>query len=362
MERQEERRRRAGSRHAAVAAAWAALFGGLLLAASAGCGGERSADRRPDSRTGGEASPPRGAESAAGATSTTRATGESGRAAGPASDTLAFEIGGFRTPESVLWDPQADVYIVSNINGDPLGKDDNGFLSRVSPAGEVQALQWVDGASPSFRLHAPKGLALRGDTLFVADIDSVRAFHRTTGAPLGARVVAGATFLNGLAVGPDGTLFVTDSGLGPGFRPSGTDAVYRFHGPLAVPIARGDALGHPNGIVAVADSVTFVTFGAAAVRRLPATAAAGSEGSAPRTLATLPGGQLDGIVAPADGSLLVSSWELNAVLRLPAGGGPATVVADSLPSPAGIGWDESRRRLLVPLFESDRVAFRPVRP
>ena len=35
---------------------------------------------------------------------------------------------GFMTPESVLHDAEQDIYLVANINGDPLGVDGNGFI------------------------------------------------------------------------------------------------------------------------------------------------------------------------------------------------------------------------------------------
>ena len=147
----------------------------------------------------------------------------------PSSITVA-EVG-LQTPESVLHDPVADVYIVSNINGSPTDKDNNGFLSRITPDGEVAELKWVEGGRDGVTLHAPKGSAIKGDTLFVADIDTVRMFHRETGAMLGARGVPNATFLNDMTVGPDGTVYVTDMGVragAQGFEPSGTAAVYRF--------------------------------------------------------------------------------------------------------------------------------------
>ncbi len=120
-------------------------------------------------------------------------------------------VDSFRTPESVLYDSVMDVYVVANINGNPAAKDDNGFLSRVSPDGRVLELKWVDGASDSVTLHAPKGMGISGDTLFVADIDEVRLFDRTSGMPIGSRPVRGATFLNDVTVGPDGTVYATPS-------------------------------------------------------------------------------------------------------------------------------------------------------
>ena len=263
---------------------------------------------------------------------------------------------GFETPESMLHDAVADVYLVGNINGSPLDKDDNGFISRLSPAGAVEALKWIDGAGPDVTLHAPKGLAIRGDTLFVADIDTVRLFHRVSGATLGAWGIPGATFLNDVAVGPDGTLYVTDSGFrmgAQGFEPSGTDAVHRFDAMgVATAVVSGADLGGPNGVLAEAGGLTVVTFGSGEMYAVdPATGT--------RSPLTAPAGQLDGVERATDGSLLVSSWADSSVYRIPVTGAASRLVP-GIPSPADIGYDASRGRVLIPVFTGNRVEIRPL--
>src|SRR4051812_41735757 len=47
--------------------------------------------------------------------------------AGPKGPTAAFSTKGFQTPECVLYDPDGDRYLVSNINGKPTEADGNGF-------------------------------------------------------------------------------------------------------------------------------------------------------------------------------------------------------------------------------------------
>jgi sugar lactone lactonase YvrE len=291
------------------------------------------------------------ADSAAGQDTAT-ATGS--QAAADTSSAFTIANAGFVTPESVLHDEQADVYFVSNINGEALGRDDNGFISRVRPDGTVEQLAWIDGASDSVTLNAPKGMAVHGDTLFVADIDSVRAFHRTTGAPLGARPIAGAAFLNDLAVAADGTLYVTDTGVDASFSPNGQDAVYRVGGAEPEPVAQGRQLGNPNGIVVEDGGIVMVPFGSAVVMRIPL------DSSAADTLATLPAGQLDGIVRTRDGSYVVSSWEGSALYRI-APDGSVSTLAENLSSPADIGYDAARNRVLVPLFNRNEVRIVPVR-
>lgn len=309
-------------------APWIAAL--ALLVGTAGCGGEEEV----------EPAPVRAAETAA---------------AVPA-DSVSLTVEGFSTPESALFDESAGVYLVSNISGAPMDQDDDGFISRVTPDGQVESLRWIDGQSASVTLDAPKGMGVKGDTLFVSDIDVVRMFHRTTGQPLGERAVPGATFLNDIAVGDDGAVYVTDSGIRitpGGMEQAGTDAVYRF-GPDGTPtaVARGTHLQSPNGIVAGGGRVIVVPFGGNEVYRL--------ENGERTRIAQLPQGQLDGVVSLADGSLLVSSWEGSAVYRVDASG-QATAVIENVSSPADIGFDSVRDRVLVPLFQDDRLLIRTLR-
>lgn len=324
------------------------VLGIVLGWSAAGCG-------RGESPGGGAAGA--GSDTAAGASDTASPAGASPESAGEGGIVVADV--GFQTPESVVHDRAGDVYIVSNINGGPLDKDDNGFLSRVSPDGRVLELKWIDGAADDVTLHAPKGLGIHGDSLFVADIDSVRIFGREAGKPLGAWAVPGATFLNDLATGPDSSVYVTDTGLksgAGGFEPSGTDALYRFDRGKAVPVVKDRQLGAPNGVAADASGLFLVTFGSGKLFRV------GSDGTRTELTAM---GQLDGVVVLEDGSLALSSWERRAVFRYwPEGErqGQLAQLGGEIESPADIGYDASRKRILVPSFNGNRLESRSIEP
>ncbi|GMV07784.1 MAG: hypothetical protein AMXMBFR53_40590 [Gemmatimonadota bacterium] len=278
-----------------------------------------------------------------------------GSSAGSA-DIVVADVG-FSTPESVLHDPTADVYLVSNINGSPLDADGNGFISRVAPDGTVQALKWIDGAAPGVTLNAPKGMAIQDGLLFVADISCIRMFDAATGAPLGSVCLEHATFLNDVAPGGDGSIFFTDSGFEAspeGMAPSGTDAVYRMivSEERVMAVTKDAALGGPNGLAVGSRGIMVVSFGSGEVYRLTA--------DGQRT-DVMPASQrqLDGIEMLPDGGFVMSSWGDQCVYRI-GGDGKVTKVLDGVEAPADLGYDAGRNRVLVPLFNANQVIIHPL--
>jgi sugar lactone lactonase YvrE len=261
---------------------------------------------------------------------------------------------GFATPESVLYDADADVYLVANINGEPLGADDNGYITKVSPDGKVTEGKWIDGGKDTVKLDAPKGMAIAGGVLFVSDINVVRQFDAKTGEPKGDIKIEGATFLNDIAPAADGGVYVTDSGLDAKFQPTGTDAVYHISKDGKVkPLIKDKTLGGPNGVAAGADgSVWVVTFGSGEIYQVNAK---GKKAAAQK----LPQGQLDGVVVLDGGDVLVSSWGGKSIYRGKPGAEWKPAV-EGIESPADIGWDAKRKRLLVPSFMTNAVILNPL--
>lgn len=310
----------------------------LLGAVATACGGERSEPR--------EALPEPGPQVIM-----------AGVIGADADSALLTVSEGLQSPESALHDPDADVYLLSNVNGSFTAKDDNGFISRISPDGRVVALKWIEGGEAGVTLHGPTGIAISGDTLFVVDVDAVRLFGRETGAPIATWTVPDAVFLNDLSIGPDGAVYVTDTAIRPNavgeMVEAGTDAVYRIdRGGAVTPLAKDESLARPNGIIATPDGMLVATFGADEIYRL------GPNGSRAR-VATLPMGQLDGLLPLPDGSLLVSSWRGKAVYRVGPGGDTTTVLRNAT-TPASLGHDAPRNRLLVPMVSLNRLVVQPL--
>jgi len=132
--------------------------------------------------------------------------------------TTAHRVGvvqGFYGPESVRYSPDQDAYFVSVMNGPGSKKDNNGYIVQLAGDSLGKGKLLAVGGKNGVTLDAPKGLAIHGDTLWAADIDVLRAFNRFSGKPLGEIDLSGkgAVLLNDVAVGPDGTIYVTDTGI-----------------------------------------------------------------------------------------------------------------------------------------------------
>lgn len=292
----------------------------LALVALA-CSGGKTANT-PDTATAPRASISSGAGS------------DSGAVTAQAADVTSSDAG-FAGPENLVYDSAADVYLVSNVNGGPVARDGNGFISRVDSAGHVIAQKWIDGSHANTRLDAPKGLAIHGDTLVVADVGVVRLFDRRTGAPLGVWQTPGV-LLNDVSFAPDGTLYVTNTQ-----GPDSSGAIYHFDRTgHASPLVSGASLDAPDGIVALPDGgVLYATFGADRVDRVA------SNGSVTH-VATLPGKKVDGLRRLADGSYIVTSWDAHTAFHLLANGTLQPLLT-GVTSPAGVAIDTRRHTLAV---------------
>ncbi len=276
---------------------------------------------------------------------------------------LGAAIAGFDTPESVRYDATQDVYFVTNINGGPGAKDGNGFITRVhADSLGFPMMRWIASGRNNVVLDAPKGMALVGDTLWVADIDQVRAFHRRTGAPLGGVDLApeGAVFLNDIAVGGDGALYVTDTGIRIGVggetTAPGPFRIFRLQNRAATVAVQGDTLGRPNGIAWDEGARRFVL----APMGSPTISTWAPGAVAPTPFAAGPGAY-DGVEVIGDGRVLLTSWADSSLYEMDARGALRRLVA-RLDSPADIGWDPRRRRVAVPLFAENRVVFYDLDP
>jgi sugar lactone lactonase YvrE len=279
---------------------------------------------------------------------------------GPAA-TMALTLEGLQAPEAARFDPELGLYFVSNINGSPMAKDGNGFISRVTRDGKIDSLKFIEGGRRGVRLNAPKGLAIKGDTLWVTDIDNVRVFDKRSGKPIATVSLTGkAHFLNDAVVGPDGAIYVTDTGVaddgkgGMGPHP-GPDQVFRIEGRNATVAVRFSGKPALNGITWDSAGGRFLI-----VPLDVDSIYAWSPGdSAAKAIAQAPTG-MDGVEALGDGRFVVTSWADSGLFLLE--GNTTTPLIAGLAGPADIGLDRERGRVAVPQLTENRVTFVDLRP
>jgi sugar lactone lactonase YvrE len=266
-------------------------------------------------------------------------------------------IGDFQGPESVRYDPEQDVYFVSNMAGYGSAKDSVGIIHRVNAADRITTDVFAQSGVNGVLLNAPKGMAIQGDTLWVADIDVLRGFHRRTGQPIGTIdfTPLRPTLLNDVAIGPDGTLRVTDTGIimsEKGVLHVGGAKIFSVGPRRAISvIAEGAALSEPNGITWDVAGKRWIVVGFTSFTS-PVYVLGGS---VPSTTLAKGKGRFDGVEVLPNGRVLYSSWSDSSIHMI--ANGENTQIVRNVPEPADIGVDTRRGIVAVPISVMGRVEF-----
>jgi hypothetical protein len=163
-------------------------------------------------------------------------------------------LNGFENPESAPWDGATGSFYVSNIGPgpiNPLGREPDGYLSRISGEGRLVAAKWVTG------LRSPKGIHRRGDDLLVADVGQV-VIVDVAGAKIRQTIdldPVGAKFPNDVTVDDrTGDAYVSDT-----LR----NTIYRIPpgGAKAEVWLESEALDSPNGLFLDGDRLMVASSG-----------------------------------------------------------------------------------------------------
>ncbi len=191
-----------------------------------------------------------------------------------------------RTPESVIFDQKMGTFYVSCIGAvPPNAKDKDGYIAKVDQQGKIMNLNWIKG------FNGPKGMAIKGDTLYVTDISEIVMINITSSKIVKRIPIKGAKFLNDIDIDAAGNLYISDSD---------TNTLYSYDGKTVKPMLNNEDLGGPNGIYNEADRLVMASFGKGQVYTV-----AKSDNKIEIKTDSLPGG--DGVEAFRDG-YLVSNW------------------------------------------------------
>lgn len=257
--------------------------------------------------------------------------------AAAAAPTEVWQATGLAGPECALPDAKAGVIYVSNVNGDPMGKDAKGYIAKVSMDGK-KVEKWVDG------LKAPKGLAIANGHMFVGDVDELVEIDVAAGKIVAKHKAPGAGLLNDVAADAAGNIYVSDTGAG---------GVYKFANGKIEKWADDKILAGANGLLVEGDKLIVNTWGILTGKGFE-TSALGrvvSVSLADKKITELDGGKpvgnLDGFVSLGGGNYIISDWMAGKIFKFSAGGKTEPVI-DLGQGNADIAYDPATKILYVP--------------
>lgn len=246
-------------------------------------------------------------------------------------------------PESVVFDAKRNILYVSNVSGEPLGKDGQGFISRVSPDGKIVELRWIEG------MNAPKGMAIHGDTLYVSDIDTLIEIDLDTGKISRRHPVSGAKFLNDVAADQAGNIYVSDMQ---------TDTIYRLKDGRIESWLKDAALAGPNGLYAEGEHLVLGAWGAADEQAAKTPGHLKRIDLKTKRITSIgsgkPLGNLDGVEGDGQGNYFVTDWVAGTLLHV-TGDGTANTLQVLAQGSADLEYIADRSLLIIPMMNDNRL-------
>jgi sugar lactone lactonase YvrE len=246
----------------------------------------------------------------------------------------------FKVPESVLYDEKRDILYVSSFDKVRRGNVNTGFISRVTLSGKIEELEWVAG------LDGPCGMGIYGGKLYVVESGGALVeIDIKKGQVVNRYEIEGSTFLNDLAVGPSGDIFITDTSR----QPEQSD-IYRFHKGKFEVWKAGDELHRANGLFVHDGALIVGNSGDGFLKSIDL-----ADRRVGR-IACLGGGVIDGIRVTGEGVYIVSHWEGQTYLVTPTG--DVTQIGDTMSeglNAADFEYVANERLLIVPTFLGNKV-------
>ena len=283
--------------------------------------------------------------------------------------------GAIYSAESCSYDASRGVIVVPNRGVGQNVQTNNAWISFINHDGSVHTARWVGIQNPGEQrsnmttplvLNEPLGSDIANGVLYLADRDGgtgpndpavsvIRKFNMQTGMPAGEIKVEKSTGFNDIEVAADGTIYATQTGAG-GQNPDATTwQVWKITPQGAASIlVQGAPLRQPNGVAIDNDgNIVVVNIGTADVQTFS------PDGKLLKTeQAAQPGN--DGLVIMKDGTKYVSSVVQGGVSRIRPNQ-KAELIAQNIPNPASMCYDEGANQLVIPMNANNAMAFIPLR-
>ncbi|MFW1677074.1 SMP-30/gluconolactonase/LRE family protein [Pontibacter sp. JAM-7] len=152
----------------------------------------------------------------------------------------------FEHPESVAYDTTTNALYLSNIKGEFGAADGDGYIAKLSLAGEVLEAHWVTG------LNAPKGMAVKGRQLFIADLTELVVIDLDQAKIVKRYKAADNSFLNDVAITSEGEVYLTDTA---------TNRIYQLKDDVLEVWLETPLLESPNGLFADQGKLIVASWG-----------------------------------------------------------------------------------------------------
>ena len=231
-------------------------------------------------------------------------------------------ITGFPFPESVGCDPSGKALYVSQFGGvalKPAEKDGNGRISKLSLDGKLLESRFLP--DPGDVLNKPKGIWIRGNRLWVTDIDSVWIFDLKTqqGRKL---ALPGIQFANDPAV-KGNALYVSDNRSDQLVRVEPADFLNAKVKPRVTVVFSGKGI-NPNGLYPAKDGSLLVV-GFKSDKEPKGIYSVSAKGEIKELAKDI--GRLDGVYEMKDGTLLATDWNSGSLFSWSAKDGRQTLAS-----------------------------------
>jgi hypothetical protein len=283
--------------------------------------------------------------------------------------------GAVYSAESCSYDATRGVIVVPNRGVAQNVQTNNAWVSFLNHDGSVHTARWIgiqnpgdqrNNVKPALILNEPLGSDIARGMLYVADRDGgtsptdpavsvVRWFDMKTGAPAGEVRVEKSTGFNDIEVADDGTIYATQTG-GGGQNPDATTwQVWKIlpNGTASI-FVQGAPLRQPNGVAFdLKGNIVVVNIGNNEVLTFS------PDGKLIQTEQAVQAGN-DGLVIMKDGTKYVSSVTLGGVSRIRPGQ-KAELIAENIPNPASMCYDEGANQLVIPMNANNALAFIPLK-
>jgi hypothetical protein len=251
---------------------------------------------------------------------------------------------GVETPESVYVDPASGSIFVSMIVGEPVARDGNGRIMRLGPDGAVVSASWVTG------LNAPKGLRGHAGTLWTADIDEVVGIDVALAQITSRTRIDGAQFLNDVAVGDDGTVYVSDMLA---------SRIYAVRDGKASVFAEGEEMEYPNGLLVDGDRLIVGGWGKPEPdfsTKVPGRLfALDLKTKAKTPITPQPFSNIDGVESDGRGGYVVTDWPKGQLIHVTSTG-QSHVLRTFMPGAADHAFVPVGNIAIVPHMQENRIA------